>query len=146
MKCTIETPVSDNMQVFLRVNVRLQIFFLHHIGFYFPAISCMLSRLSTAFNIPGFITLLCSPKWPNQTHSLLLFALVRLASEVEQQRSRGELVQRTMLMMPDGSLCGWCQSVSLLGAKKVEQVPDCSIGVVLRMTDGLTQISCILQL
>lgn len=106
MKCTIETPVSDNMQVFLRVNVRLQIFFLHHIGFYFPAISCMLSRLSTAFNIPGSTTLLCSPKWPNQTHSLLLFALVRVASEVEQQRSRGEVVHRTMLVIPDGPLCG----------------------------------------
>lgn len=78
----------------------------------------MLSRSSTTFNIPGFILLLCGPKWPNQTHSLLLFALVRVAPEVEQRRSGGDVVKRTMLTIPDRSLCGWYQSVSLLGAKK----------------------------
>lgn len=78
----------------------------------------MRSQLSTTFNIPGFITLLWSPKWPNQTLSLQLFAVVRVPSEVEQQCSRGDVVEHATATIPDPSLCWWYQSVSLLGAKK----------------------------
>lgn len=109
--------LSDNMPVFLRVMSNYR-YFSFNILVFFSAFSCMLSRLSTAFNIPGFITPLCSPKWPNQTHSLLLFALVRVASEVEQRCSRGDVVKGATLMTPDPSLCWWYQSASVLGAKK----------------------------